>query len=187
MGIKLHIGMRKIKSLLAVILSFFIWQIFRIVLPGLDTHPVFAYVYSITEVRESPEKTKKSGGLRIRATLIGLIIGLIFIAISAYFAPMINVQSLKTVVELVFILIAALCSLCVAEILKCEDFCGVATIITVICMVSHNQENIYLYAIMRVLQTLIGVVSAMLINMFVKKKSKRISKTEDISQLQTDK
>ena len=52
------IGMRKIKSLLAVSLSFVIWQVVRIWLPQLEVHPLFGYVYSIIEMRDSAEKTK---------------------------------------------------------------------------------------------------------------------------------
>lgn len=171
MGFKLHIGMRKIKSLLAVILSFLAWQLIRIFLPMLDTHPLFAYIYSVIEMRENPEKTKSFGKLRIRATMTGLIIGLIFITLSVFFASKVTAEPLRIFVELVFILLATLCSLCVAEIVKCENFCGIAAIITIICMVSHNEEDIYLYAIMRVVQTLIGIFSAMIINVLVRSKN----------------
>ena len=53
-----HIGMRKIKSVLALLISFVFWQGLRIFFPVLETHPIFAYVYSIIEMRENPEKTK---------------------------------------------------------------------------------------------------------------------------------
>ncbi len=171
MKFKIHIGMRKIKSLLAVFFSFLIWQLIRIFLPMIDTHPLFAYIYSIVEMRESPEKTKKFGKLRIRATMVGLNIGLIFITLSVYFTSDITTDTLRVFVELIFILLATLCSLCIAEIGNCKNFCGIAAIITVICMVAHNEEDIYLYAIMRVLQTLIGIFSAMFINVVVKNKN----------------
>ncbi|MBQ4151112.1 MAG: FUSC family protein [Clostridia bacterium] len=166
MNLKIHIGMRKIKSVLAVLLSFLIWQLLRSFLPMLETHPIFAYVYSIIEMRESPQKTKDYGKLRVLATIIGLVVGLLFVVCSVYITLRVQNETLRAFVELVFIIIAALCSLCVAEIFKCKDFCGAAAIITVICMVSLNQDDIFLYSVMRVVQTLIGVFAAIIVNLF---------------------
>ncbi len=170
MSLKIHIGMRKIKSLLSVSVAFLIWQIIRFLLPMLEAHPVFAYIYAIVEMRESAEKTKNFGKLRIIATLVGLMVGLVFVAISLFLTSKVSHEGLKTIVEFILVLIATLCSLCIAEMVNCKNFCGIAAIITVICMISHNEEDIYLYAIMRVVQTLIGIVSAMFINVFIKKR-----------------
>lgn len=170
---KIHIGMRKIKSLIALVGTFIIWQLIRVFLPMLEAHPVFAYIYSVIEIRETADKTKKFGKLRIKATFIGLIVGLVFITLSVFVASKINAEMWRVLTELLFILLATLVSLVAAENAKCENFCGIAAIITVICMVSHNEEDIYLYAIMRVVQTLIGVFSALLVNVFMNKKEKR--------------
>lgn len=170
MSFKIHIGMRKVKSLLSVSVAFVIWQIIRLFIPVLEAHPVFAYIYAIVEMRESAEKTKNFGKLRIIATLTGLLVGLIFVAISLFVTKKITGEFLKTVVEFILVLAATLCSLCLAEAVRCKNFCGIAAIITVICMISHNEENVYLYAVMRVVQTLIGILSAMLINTFITKK-----------------
>lgn len=167
---KIHIGMRKIKSLISVSLSFVIWEIIRIFLPMLEAHPVFAYIYAIIEMRETPDKTKNFGKLRIKATFVGLIIGLLFVTASVFFSQFIEGQWLSVFIEFLFILIGAFCSLCVAELVGCKNFCGIAAIIAVICMVSHSGEDRYLYAVMRVLQTLIGVFSAMVVNVVIKKK-----------------
>lgn len=169
MSLKIHIGMRKVKSLLSVSVAFLIWQLIRLFLPMLEAHPVFAYIYAIVEMRESAEKTKNFGKLRIIATLTGLVVGLVFVAISLFVTSYITGEFLKTLVEFILVLIATLCSLCLAELVHCKNFCGIAAIITVICMISHNEENVYLYAVMRVVQTLIGIGSAMLINTFVSK------------------
>ena len=167
---KLHIGMRKIKSLIAIIVSFVIWQTIRVFLPMLELHPVFAYIYSVIEIRETPDKTKKFGRLRIKATLVGLLVGLVFITLSVFATSGIDGQFCKLLIEFILILLATLISLVIAENVKCENFCGIAAIIAIICMVSHSEEDIYIYAIMRVIQTLIGVFSAMFINVCVNKR-----------------
>lgn len=170
---KLHIGMRKVKSLIALAVAFVMWQLIRVFLPMLEAHPVFAYIYSVMEIRETPDKTKKFGKLRIKATFIGLIAGLVFTTISTFVTSEINSETWRLLTELLFVLLATLVSLLIAENTKCENFCGIAAIIAIICMVSHNEEGIYLYAIMRVVQTLIGVFSAMIINVFVNSKENK--------------
>lgn len=42
-----HIGMRKIKSILAIFVGFCLWQILRIFIPGLEVHPIFIYIYGM--------------------------------------------------------------------------------------------------------------------------------------------
>ncbi len=175
-----HIGMRKIKSLIAVFLAFVIWQAIRLILPGLEVHPIFAYIYAIIEIRDTVEKTKNFGKLRIKATFVGLAIGLAFVSLSIKLCSYTDVFWLQTGIELVLLLVATLLSLSVAEIVKCKNFCGVAAIITVICLVSHSGGDRYLYATMRVFQTLLGVFVALIVNIGIRIKTD-IPSAENIS------
>ena len=170
MKVKLHIGMRKIKSVLALFISFVFWQGLRVFFPILETHPIFAYVYSIIEMRESPEKTKDAGKLRLLATVIGLAVGLVFVFCSVHVNALFEKETVCAFFELVFIMAAALFALIVAEISGCKEFCGAAAIISVICMVSHDKESVLLYAVMRALQTVIGVLAAILVNQIGRKR-----------------
>ena len=166
---KFRIGMRKIKSVISLVVAFFIWQLIRFIMPGLEPHPIFAYIYSVMEIRATTDETKKFGKLRIKATFIGLITAIFFIAISALTIAKIEASMWRLLAEVLVILIATLISLIFAEKAKCESFCGVAAMITIMCLVSHGEEDIYLHAIMRVCQTLIGVFSALIVNILVKK------------------
>lgn len=169
---KFHIGMRKIKSLYAVVLSFVIWQTIRLIVPTLEVHPIFAYIYAILEIRVVPEETTNYGKLRIKSTLIGLAVGLIFVWLTVFLSGFISNQQYVILTEFVLILVATLVSLCVSEVAGCESFCGVTAIITVICMVTQGDGNVYLYAVMRVIQTLIGVFSAVVFNVWYSSKKK---------------
>lgn len=165
---KFHIGMRKVKSLLAVILAFLMWQLVRIIFPQLDFHPLYGYLYAIIEMRDTPQKTKKNGINRIKATIIGLLIGLLFVSFSINLGEMISTTWQMNLIDLGLILVGVLVALCVAESTDCGTFCGIAAIIVVICMISHADEDRYFYAIMRTFQTFIGVASAFIINYTVK-------------------
>ncbi len=167
MNFKLRIGMRKIKSLIAVTLSFLIWQGLRLVHPAMEVHPVFAYMYAIIEMRFDPQETKQFAWLRIKATIIGLFSGLLFLTI----AIVLGFSGQKTYPEILweFLLLLASCfvALMVGEIFSCKNFCGIAAIIAAICVVSIHGENPYLYALMRTLQTLIGVGAATFVNLYI--------------------
>ena len=175
---KIRIGMRKIKSLIAVTLSFLIWQGLRLLYPAMEVHPVFAYMYAIIEMRFDPQETKQFAWLRIKATIIGLFSGLLFLTI----AIVLGFIGQKTYPEILweFLLLLASCfvALTVGEIFKCKNFSGIAAIIAAICVVSIHGTNPYLYASMRTLQTLIGVGAATFVNLYIvnpaKKKKKQV-------------
>ena len=54
----LHIGMRKIKTLLTIFIGFLLWQLVRLFFPNLEVHPLFTYAYGILEIRDTSEHTK---------------------------------------------------------------------------------------------------------------------------------
>lgn len=169
----LHIGMRKIKSILVLIVVFAVWQVIRSVIPKLEVHPIYAYIYAVIEMRETTEKTKIFGIRRIIVTIIGLGIGLLFIFFSNHIVAEFFNPQVKFYVDFILILIATLLSLCIAETLHCENFCGLAAVITIIFMVAHTDDKQYIYAIMRILQTVMGVCIAFIINKYVSNPQKR--------------
>ena len=134
-----------------------------------EINPFAKYVCSIGKLcgGTSQNIVKDLGLLRIKATVIGLIIGLIFLTVSIKLGISASTSFQRFIPEFFVLLVAIFSSLVVADIFKCENLCGIAAIITVICVVSSLGMTPYLYAIMRVLQTLIGVGAAFLINRFV--------------------
>lgn len=159
-----HVGKRKMKSVLAVLLGFFLWQLVRLVFPALELHPIFIYIYGIIEIRDSSTKTVNMGRWRIKATAVGLGVGLPMLLLSNYLQSLLPQRWLQVGVELLLILVGVLLTLVVAEMLNCRVFCGVAAIIFVIMMVSHSNGDQYLYSVLRAAQTILGVFVAWLIN-----------------------
>lgn len=159
-----HIGLRKIKSILAIFVGFWLWQLLRLFLPGLEMHPIFIYIYGVIEIRDSSEKTKDYGVMRIKATFTAILIGLPIMLLSDWIMPMLKTPFLRHGYEVMVLLLGTLFVLVVAEAVKCRVFCGVAAIIFVILMVNHFEGSMYLYSLMRAFQTLIAVFIAWLIN-----------------------
>lgn len=159
-----HIGMRKIKSVLAVFVGFWIWQGLRLLIPGLEVHPIFIYIYGMIEIRESSDKTVNYGKMRIIATATAILIGLPFMLLSDWLGPVLAGSWMKTGMEISILLVGALIVLCVAEAVKCQAYVGLAAAIYIILMISHFESSVYLYSLMRAFQTVIGVIVAWFIN-----------------------
>ena len=159
-----HIGLRKIKSVLALLVGFLIWQLLRLILPGLDAHPIFIYIYGMIEIRETSDKTTAYGKMRVIATFVAIAVGLPMMLLTDWLQPMLIVSWMKTALEILVLLVGALLVLIAAEWAKCKVYVGLAAAIYVILLVSHFNSSGYLYPLMRAFQTIIGVGVAWVIN-----------------------
>lgn len=159
-----HIGMRKVKSILAIFVGFCLWQTLRIFLPELEVHPIFIYIYGMIEIRETSEKTTDYGKMRISATFTAIAIGLPVMFMTDIVKPLLTETWMHTWLEIGVLISGALLVLCVAEWVKCRVYCGLAAAIYMILMISHFESSMYLYSIMRAFQTIIGVSIAWFIN-----------------------
>ena len=165
--IHLHIGMRKIKSLLAILIGFFIWQGIRLFFPDLEVHPLFIYIYGFLEVRDSSEKTKTLGMQRIKATAVAIVIGLPLLPLRIWMHSGLDQEILLIVLDLMLILLGSLVALQLAEKLRCGAMTGLAAVIYIILLLYHADDTRYLYAVLRASQTVIGVFVAWLVNVLL--------------------
>lgn len=159
-----HLGMRKWKSVLAVFLGFWIWQLIRLFVPELEIHPIYIYIYGIIEIRETSEKTVDFGKLRIKTTFTALAVGLPLIVLSAFLKSLTESPAVGLLIEMGIILVGVLLVLCVAEAVGCKSFCGLAAAIFVILVVLHTDDEPLAYSLLRAVQTIIGVAVAWFIN-----------------------
>lgn len=161
---QIHIGLRKVKSILAIFVGFCLWQLLRLILPGLEVHPIFIYIYGMIEIRETSDKTKDYGKMRITATFVAIGIGIPMMLLADGLRPVLADTWMCTGLEIAVLLAGALIVLIAAEAAKCRLYVGLAAAIYIILLVSHFNSSGYLYSIMRAFQTLIGVGIAWVIN-----------------------
>ena len=159
-----HIGLRKIKSVLAIFVGFCLWQLLRLILLGLVVHPIFIYIYGMIEIRETSDKTKDYGKMRITATFVAIGIGIPMMLLADSIRPVLAQPWMCTGMEILVLLVGALAVLVAAEAAKCRLYVGLAAAIYIILLVSHFNSSGYLYSIMRAFQTIIGVLVAWIIN-----------------------
>lgn len=159
-----RIGMRKVKSILAIVIGFFIWQLIRLALPGLEVHPVFIYIYGVLEIRGSSEQTKEMSILRVKGTVIGMLVGLPMLALWIHLETRIAQQWVFSGVGLCLIVVGTLVVLLLADKLECREMTSVAAVMYLVLMVYHANEERYVYTIVRALQMVIGIFLAYLLN-----------------------
>ena len=163
----LHVGMRKVKSLIAIIIGFFIWQAIRLVFPDLEVHPLYIYIYSFLEVRDTSEKTKTMGMQRIRATLIGIALGLPMLLLRIWLHANLGNGGLLVLLDLIMVLTGVLAALQIAPHFHCGALTGIAAVVYIILLIYHADDGRYLYALLRASQTLIGVFVAWIVNVWL--------------------
>lgn len=163
----LHIGMRKVKSLIAIVIGFCIWQGIRLIFPDLEVHPLYIYVYSFLEVRDTSEKTKTFGMQRIRATFVGIALGLPVLLFRIWLHSVLENEELLILLDLVMILAGVLAALQIAPHFRCGSMTGIAAVIYIILLIYHADDGRYLYALLRASQTLIGVFIAWIVNVWL--------------------
>ena len=159
-----HIGMRKLKSILAMFIGFWVWQLVRVLFPGLEVHPHFIYIYGLLEIRPTSEKTKELGKSRIKATVTAICVALPVIALSECLQGSVSAQWAKVAIELILLMVGSLVTLTVAEKVGCKTFCGVAAAVFIILTLLHTDDERYIYSVLRAFQTILGVAIAWLIN-----------------------
>jgi len=160
----LHIGLRKMKSVLAIFVGFWIWQLIRLFVPDLEVHPIYIYIYGVLEMRETSEKTVDMGKNRLKATFTALGIGLPILLLTEFLKGFVDAQWLLVGMDLAAILLGTLVVLCVAEWVGCKALCGLAAAIFIILLVAHSDGEPITYSILRSAQTVIGIFIAWLIN-----------------------
>lgn len=169
-----YFGKRKIKSVLAILACFLIWQLIRF-LSGrffnfgeLNVHPYYAYMYAVLEMRRTLELAKRNGKIRIKNLFISSVIAFVFIALTSSFRPYITSELLWTVLEITVVMLGVLCCLFLAELFGCGNLCGPAATTFIVLIINHmDDSNVYFYAFMRLVQTVIGVAVAFYINKFI--------------------
>ena len=160
----LHIGMRKVKSLLAIIIGFLIWQVIRLFFPDLEVHPLFIYLYGILEIRDTSEKTKTLSIQRLKANGVAFVFALLLIPLRIYMYSRLESTLLLTFLDLMMILVGSLVTLQLAERLRCGAMTGLAAVYYIILLIYHAGNDRYLYVFLRASQTVIGVAVAWLVN-----------------------
>ena len=159
-----HVGMRKIKSLLAIFVGFWIWQMIRLIFPNLEVHPLYIYIYGVIEIRDSSKKTVDMGRDRIKATFVAMGVGIPLLFLGRGLTELTDPAWLDIGIDFSLLLLGTLLTLILAEKANCQALCGLCAAIFIIFMLTQKDGEPLYYSILRASQTMIGVFVAWLIN-----------------------
>lgn len=149
------IGMRNLKTALAVFLSLLFYQLFP------NRSPMYAVLASIMCVQPTVDSSLSAGVNRILGTALGGGLGYLIIRISwQYFGG----RSPNILISLGIVAAIYLCIL-----LRLPDAASMCCVVMVlIALEGYQQTDALVYTFNRVLDTSVGIVFAVLVNKYVK-------------------
>lgn len=147
-----HIGMRTIKTSLAIMICLALGLMF-----GYPA-PIYACIAVVMTIRETVDESIKYSISRILATIFGGAAGLIVLGFHA--------ADLNPWLEIPVIGAAVILTIHVTILVKCPDITALTVVILLIIVLNHTQDE-YAYAVMRMIETVIGIVVAVVINLLL--------------------
>ncbi|MGN1480991.1 FUSC family protein [Porcipelethomonas sp.] len=164
---KFHIGMRIWKTVIAVFICAVLGMIF-------DIHPFYSMIAAILCMQANTSESIKKGVIRCIGTFIGGFAAVLILLI-------IDFTPLKPFSVLYYVII----SLCIAPIiystvlLNRESSAFISCVVFLSIVLSHfDAQNHYLFALQRVLETITGIVTAIIVNKFIKNPDKQTDKSD---------
>ena len=143
-----HIGSRNIKTALSVLVCLVFWP-----------NSLFAAIAAVICVQDTVENSLNIGINRLVGTLLGGILGVIFL----YITNGLHLQNvLPLVVSIGVSLIIYICNL-----IKKPSACSISSITLMSILVSQSYNDPLVYSIQRTIGTAFGVIVAILINKYI--------------------
>ncbi len=165
-ALKHFFGLRKLKSIIALTICFILWQGIRLIFPRLEVIPIYAFFYSIIEMRKTIEHSKITAISRIKVTVIGFFVAFLSIGIENSLMNFEFISKYISICEFILILIGVLIAINIADAMDCGTLCAFAATTFIICFL-HTEYNPYFYSFLRFIQTLMGVGVALIVNIFI--------------------
>ena len=141
------VGMRNIKTAIAVVLSILISKAIKM------EYPFYAAIASIISMQSSVEDSFKTGRNRMLGTIIGAIIG--------FLCALINPESL-ILVGLGIVIVIYLCNL-----LSWKESSSIGCVVFCAIMLNIKGNNPLFYSLNRILDTFVGIIVAIGVNYFI--------------------
>lgn len=146
-------GLRNLKTALAVLIILALARLLNY--PA----PLYAGVAAVTTMQDSIPHSISYGKMRIMATIIGGFMSMIIL----YATRHIPVESNAVVLIPIGIILTIL--LC--NIIRFKEASGLATVVFLIIMLQYTGDP-YTYALIRTIETILGIVIAVAVNRWVK-------------------
>ncbi|MEG0306615.1 MAG: aromatic acid exporter family protein [Clostridium sp.] len=146
-NLKKYVGMRNIKTALAVAVSVVISDIFKL------QSPFFVATSALISMETTVKKGIHAGISRVLGTIIGGCLGVI--------AVLIHPGNVFLIFTGIVILITLL------NLLNWQDSISIACVVFCVIMITMSSENIVFYAFQRTFDTIVGIIISIFINYII--------------------
>lgn len=149
------IGQRNIKTALSVFICILLFE-----LTGNESSASYACIAAIMSVQETIERSVDTGTHRISGTFVGAILGVLFIFLG-------NCFDLQMISKSILISVVIILIIFFYNAFEKQDSIAICCMVFIVIALNYvNNESAYLYALERTIDTLIGVIVALLINRY---------------------
>ncbi len=171
------IGMRNIKTSIAVAICMFSYSFVRFILTVTATHAnavhrafdflvnentsIYACLAAVIVMRGSVSQSFRSGISRIIGTCIGGLFGMLFLAIGSF--------SVVKALDFIIVPVGVMLLIYFITLIKENDSTAIAVATFMIIVITVGSNSPHLYAINRILSTAYGVTVSLIVNRFIGK------------------
>lgn len=156
------VGMRTIKTAVAVVLSYLFFVPFQYLSPGFfdllaaNGGAFYACIAAVICLQSSVGKTVHQGVSRLIGTGIGGLLGLLVLTTDRLLS---HPWFLALMLGLGTVLVIWLCN-----VIRRPAACSIAVVVLCVILFNHSGPERYIYAVSRMFETAVGVVMAIVIN-----------------------
>jgi len=147
MQMKLGIGMRNIKTGLAVFVCVIISRLLKL------EYPFYSAVAAVIAMQSSVEASFKAGKNRMLGTFLGAVIGYVFALI--YHG------------NIILLTLGVMAIIHICNLLKWKNAISIACVVFISIMLNDGHRDPLYYSINRLIDTFIGIIVALIINRFI--------------------
>jgi len=156
------LGLRTIKSAVAVMLCFLIYELYKLAFgAAYAPTPFYACIAAILCMQDSVHKTLSMGIARVVGTIIGGMVGLCSALVAGY------------IPSWSFILLVGVCIIIcinICNMLGNQSACAISCVVFLAVVARIDSDHampLYLFAIYRVVETIAGIIIAATVNKFL--------------------
>lgn len=154
------VGMRNIKTAVAVVLSYLVFLPLGWLLPdyygGGQPGPFYACIAAVICMQSSVGQTVHQGISRLIGTAIGGVLGLVILTSDTLLsAPLFLAMMLGG---------GTVLSIWLCNVIKRPAACSISVVVLCVILFNHTGPERYLYALNRMFETAVGVMMAVVVN-----------------------
>ena len=160
-----HIGMRTFKTAVVVFICLIIYYLADTISFLSHYDALMACIAGIISLQDSMEKTFQTGLNRIYGTAIGALMGMLFL-----YADRLTTSEILKIFIISFGIVTLIL---VCNGLKISDAIVISCVVFLVIVLEQTKELPYISSIRRLLDTIVGIIVAIIVNNFIRNPDKR--------------